>query len=399
MNGETETQPGGSTKETRQAESIDEPPNADEGIPPSKIYHPLSFPVLALLMPASVLGVLARLGLVALMTYDGHSVFPLAYVQALGCLIMGMGLRLKEPLGRSCVLVSQPGRCDSADGVSAMALYILPSLQVNRQHVFSLKFLFNPILKGFCGSLTTFSSWQLDTFNAWINAGQFKRGGFRDVSSSRAPRMYGMTSIIQFLDGVGISTITLSLALASLAFGHRIASVTDPLVPSLRFPRRITRYSWSLLAVLTYAATYITYFVLPAHIRHQATAALLFSFPGTLTRYLLAVLLNQRFKALPMGTLAANTLGTACLAAFHVAQRLNHPVSTNACSVLQGLADGYCGCLTTVSTFAAEISAFEGRKAIRYALLSWALGQVMMVLIFGIPVWAGSASKQQTCTF
>lgn len=87
------------TKETAEAETVERPPSRAEGIPSSKVYAPLSFPVLALLMPASVLGVLARLGLLALMDYDGHSVFPLAYVQAVGCLIMGFAIKLKEPMG------------------------------------------------------------------------------------------------------------------------------------------------------------------------------------------------------------------------------------------------------------------------------------------------------------
>jgi len=30
--------------------------------------------------------------------------------------------------------------------------------------------------------MTTFSNWQLDIFNAWINAGQSNRGGLQDVS-------------------------------------------------------------------------------------------------------------------------------------------------------------------------------------------------------------------------
>jgi CrcB protein len=59
-----------------------------------------------LLMPASILGVLARLGLQALVTYDGQCVFPLAYVQATGCFIMGLGLGLKEPLGNLYVSAS-----------------------------------------------------------------------------------------------------------------------------------------------------------------------------------------------------------------------------------------------------------------------------------------------------
>jgi hypothetical protein len=81
-------------------ESLDRPPSAN--LPPLKVYHPLSFHVLALLAAASVLGVLARLGILALATYDGHSIFPLAYVQAIGCLIMGFGVALKEPLGKLC---------------------------------------------------------------------------------------------------------------------------------------------------------------------------------------------------------------------------------------------------------------------------------------------------------
>ncbi len=82
-----------------QAETVERPPGNGEGIPSSKRYSPLSFPVIALLMPASVFGVLARLGLVALMDYDGHSVFPLAYAQAVGCLIMGFAIYLRKPTG------------------------------------------------------------------------------------------------------------------------------------------------------------------------------------------------------------------------------------------------------------------------------------------------------------
>lgn len=85
--------------------SIDRPPSEEEKLPPSKIYHPLSFPVIALLMPASIFGVLARLGLQAITTYDGRSIFPLAWIQAAGCLIMGFALGMKEPFGRLCVLL------------------------------------------------------------------------------------------------------------------------------------------------------------------------------------------------------------------------------------------------------------------------------------------------------
>jgi len=79
--------------------SIDRPPDEAEDLPPSKIYRPYSVHVLALLMPASILGALARLGLQTLVTYDGESIFPLAYIQATGCFIMGVALGMKAQFG------------------------------------------------------------------------------------------------------------------------------------------------------------------------------------------------------------------------------------------------------------------------------------------------------------
>jgi fluoride exporter len=81
---------------------IDKPPS-EKSLPKLKVYSPYSIHVLALFIPASILGTLARLGLQSLTKYDGAAIFPLAYVQALGCLIMGFGLRLKEPIGKLCV--------------------------------------------------------------------------------------------------------------------------------------------------------------------------------------------------------------------------------------------------------------------------------------------------------
>jgi hypothetical protein len=42
--------------------------------------------------------------------------------------------------------------------------------------------LYTAITTGFCGSLTTFSSWQLDVFMSWLNATHAHHDWFRDVS-------------------------------------------------------------------------------------------------------------------------------------------------------------------------------------------------------------------------
>lgn len=89
-----------STATTMSPASIERPPtvmeSATQDLP--RIYHPFSLAVIAPLMPTSVFGTLARLGLQALVTYDGRCIFPLAYPQAVGCLIMGIALPLKDTI-------------------------------------------------------------------------------------------------------------------------------------------------------------------------------------------------------------------------------------------------------------------------------------------------------------
>lgn len=65
---------------------------------PPPVFHPFSIHVLSLLMSASVFGTLARLGIHALVSYDGQSIFPLAWVQAVGCGIMGFALAMRDPI-------------------------------------------------------------------------------------------------------------------------------------------------------------------------------------------------------------------------------------------------------------------------------------------------------------
>lgn len=203
----------------------------------------------------------------------------------------------------------------------------------------------------------------------------------------------------QVVDGCTKIFFTLSISLASLSFGIHIGSLLVSVIPKVHPPSVALRRAISLVSVLLYFAAFPAYFRLSASFRHQATAALLFSFPGTLTRYVLSILLNPRMKLLPIGTLVANGLGTALLALFHVLQGLSHPVSPGACSILQGLGDGYCGCLTTVSTFAAEMNALVGWKRWLYGTVSIMMGQVLMVVILGSAVWTGNASAGSSCIF
>ncbi|KAK2466260.1 hypothetical protein APHAL10511_001902 [Amanita phalloides] len=318
-------------------ETLERPPDEHQGIPKVKVYAPLSFPVLALIMPGAVFGTLARLGLTALATYDGASVFPLAYAQAVGCLVMGVALRLRRPLGQ----------------------FHSP--------------LYTALTTGFCGSLTTFSSWQFEVWSAWTNADNSRRGGLGNA-----------------VDGIGLTVYTLSICAAAFLFGQHVISLllaTFGQFGTVQAPSRFVRHTLVILSVLTYAGTFPAYFLMSSRFRSQATAALLFSYPGALTRYLLAIQLNLRIKAFPLGTFTANVLGTALVGIFHVLQNKPvDPLTPTACRTMQGLIDGYCGCLTTISTFIAELYELNGWRSFLYAFLSWGISQLTSELESRTPI-------------
>lgn len=73
-----------------------------EGSPPVPRLHAAlrHCAILGLLAFASLWGTLTREGLIALNTYDGQSIKPVIWAQAVGCLVMGWTVANKEALDR-----------------------------------------------------------------------------------------------------------------------------------------------------------------------------------------------------------------------------------------------------------------------------------------------------------
>lgn len=167
------------------------------------------------------------------------------------------------------------------------------------------------------------------------------------------------------------------------------------------------RYTISGLSLISYFLTIPLYFILPKKYRSEVTAALLFSYPGVLLRHTLGVKLNHLRKGFPIGTFAANMLATVIIGICHTLQRKSSPVvGPLSCVMLQGLQDGLCGCLSTVSTFAVELRGLGGssgghprRAAWVYAITSLGTAQILLLIVTGIPWWAGGISELRRCTF
>ncbi|KAL7416425.1 CrcB-like protein-domain-containing protein [Mrakia frigida] len=310
-------------------------------------------PTFSLLVLFSILGCLARIGLTALFTYQGQAVFPLIWSQGLGCLLMGFCVGWRKDLER----------------------------WGGRELYFGLG-------TGLCGSITTFSSWMLQTFEAFSNfPGSTQRSGVHDAA-----------------DGITHLVLTVSFAFFSFHLGRHLSSNHFPSLSPSRSPLLthplLTKTITILLPLLLYLAL-----LLICILDHKTDRTLLLSVllapPGTLLRFHLTRLNpvfgskpHKRTKGIPtLGTFTANMLATAILGTSYVLQRKPLPggaLSTLQCQVLQAVEDGFCGSLSTVSTFVVEIDDMRGRRGAGYLAGSWVMGVLIMVAIVGGSWWNGS---------
>lgn len=146
-----------------------------------------------------------------------------------------------------------------------------------------------------------------------------------------------------------------------------------------------------LVASLSYLVALIIYFFAPHPWRHRAVFAILLAPPGAMLRFFLAKI-NTRaafIDRFPLGTFIANMVATLVLAGVVAAQ--HRPAAGSSavrCDALYALQQGFCGCLSTVSTFAVEARAIRGKRwKWIYVLGSVVLGQVLVLAVLGGVGW------------
>ncbi|CAL9079561.1 unnamed protein product [Musa textilis] len=117
--------------------------------------------------------------------------------------------------------------------------------------------------------------------------------------------------------------------------------------------------------------------------------------PGVWLRWRLARLngrgigSKRMLKWLPIGTLLANVLASGIMAAVAI---ISKAVNTKRCTIIvSGFQLGFLGCLSTVSTFAAEIYVMwktgHGWRAFFYIIVTIVPSFTLGTLIYSVPIW------------
>lgn len=348
----------------------------------------------------ALMGVLARLGLTALTRYvDTPVLFTTIWANFGGSLIMGFlaedrMLFRHEWGGTTTQQQPQPQKRDEDDAehgrqaATTTAAGGVDAAAAKKAHLACKKTipLYVGLTTGFCGSFTSFSTFMRDVFLATSN--DMVAPG--TPPPAPPPRSGGYS----FMALLAVVITTVALSLSGLVFGAHCAAATARLTPSL--PYRLTRNVVDPLFVVVGWGSWLGAVLLAAlppgghdAWRGQAVFALVFAPLGCLARFYLALYLNGRKAAFPVGTFAANVLGSAVLGmAWDVAHlRGGGGGGVVGCQVLQGVEDGFCGCLTTVSTWVAELAALKRRSAYVYGAASILVSFAVMVLIMGGLRW------------
>ncbi|KAI0435732.1 CrcB-like protein-domain-containing protein [Xylaria telfairii] len=376
-----------------------QPPEAEAGIALSE--RATEFYTISYLILFAIFGTLARLGLQALTFYPGAPIhFSSVWPNFAGTLILGfltadrMLFRYERGSAESHIQQLAKLKKDEEAGSPDSQRITQDLAAAKKAHLAVKKTipLYIGLATGFCGSFTSFSSFIRDIFLALSNDLPMPDG-------TATPRNGGYS----FLALLAITIGTISLSFAGFYLGAHLADASAPIIPSLQYP--LSRTVIDPLVVLLGWGSWIGAIILSIvppdrHSnpgaselwRGRATFALVFAPIGCLARFYASARLNGRLAAFPLGTFIVNVTGTAVLGlAWDLAHVPEGGIIT--CQVLQGIEDGFCGCLTTVSTWVLELAVLGRRKAYVYGSTSVVSALALMIAIMGGLRWSRGFSE------
>ncbi|CCU83166.1 chromosome condensation protein CrcB [Blumeria hordei DH14] len=347
----------------------------------------------------SFLGTLARLGLQALTSFPGAPVaFGGVWANFTGTAIIGFLIQDSKifKCGLEFPVNSVNGREPQRTGreeteAQSHGLDTATARQVNLAMKKRIP-LYIGLTTGFCGCCTSFSSFLRDAFLGLTN--NLRPSGSEIIAVS--PTLMDSNEIGHSVMALlAVIIVTMSISICALYIGEQMADLLEPYIPSVSF-KFVPRFFDPCVAVIAWVI-WLSLIVLA--ISHQNRLdkeidewleALIFSLVfaplGCLTRYYTSLHLNNRVSNFPLATFLVNVIGTTILA---VAYDLQHMaiLDTFQDRILQGVQDGFCGCLTTVSTWIAELTNLPRKSAYIYGLASVVIALCFTITIIGTLIW------------
>lgn len=317
-------------------------------------------------------GSLVRIGLERLTTFPGSAYGGVLWANFCGCILMGYFVKSSRLFG-PLLDGSAKRMTRSYTGIGEIPLYVA-------------------LTTGFCGSITSFSSFISQLFEI-----STRQPSSLYVDSVRFPNPgYGVMTWLSY------TIVSCGVCMAGFLLGRHFARAVDQ---SHKMGITIAHHEILLeraicgIGVAGYVAAIVLTIVEPSW--RYWTFCLLFSPWGVFCRFWLSRYLNPLAKKFMFGTFTANFIAVIILAVMFVLKfgtrstiggegtRSTRLLTTVLqCHVVAAVQDGFCCCLSTVSTLINELHSFRKiRYAYRYGLISVALSFVVMILILGSYSW------------
>lgn len=230
------------------------------------------------------------------------------------------------------------------------------------------KILYIALATGLCGSLTTFSTWNSEAAIVLLQ-----------LNKTSLDIMHDANYITGAVSWVTVLILGIGMPVASFFFGRKVAKLSNKPLSFSKTPKCCNKKLGCLFAALLFVTCTVCIIVACMLTNdYYILFSLLFSPFGTYLRWCLSNYFDNCFnKKFPIGTVMANYLGSLILALSMIA-RLH---VSNEVVIINGIITGFCGSLTTVSTFISQIVTLSFPMSILYIVISLTTVQISYVII------------------
>ena len=311
---------------------------------------------------AAVFGAYLRVGITYFRVWHIETNYCVMYAQIIGCVIMGILLKFKAYF---------------------MGNSRYPPTRYRR-------LLYTILSSGLCGSITTFSTWQIECNKSLFIQADISWGNIMGTYNGARMLEWGVCLWI----GVALPLMALhfGIYLAEILQEEQKVSQQDGVISTEVEPKEELKsvyeevFLFAVFCITCVLSIGLPLLVFPTWIHLTYTAV--FGILGAYLRYWLSSF-NKIYKSFPMGTFAANIGGSWVLAGTLAASKFGveyYNVGTQA--ALFGISCGFCGCLSTISTFVSEIDSMPNKHAYRYGIVSNLMAQAGIILIYNVYAWS-----------